>query len=178
MSRKPRSDSKLASLNPQQKAQLRTWLVDENLPYDKVQELLREDFNVRVSIGALSRFYATDCFALRSSEAREFAEKCVEELKSSGEKFDQATLALVRQKAFERAYARNGNLEELAILAKILGDSAKLDLKRRDQQLAERRIKLLEEKAARADEAERVMKDGGLTETQRTARMKQIFRIG
>lgn len=177
MANKPRSDSKLAALTPQQKAQLRTWLVDENKGYAEVQKLLHDDFNVRVGITAIQRFYASDCFSLRSSEAKEFAELVAEELKNSGDHFDEATLALVRKRAFERAYARDGNLDELAILAKIIGDSAKLDLKRKDQQLTERRIVILEQKAAQADQAEGVMKDRSLTEDQRTARMKQIFRI-
>jgi len=177
MSHKPRSDSKLASLNPEQKAQLRTWLVDENKSYEDVQQLLKDDFNVRVSTGALSRFYATDCFALRSSEAKEFAERVVGELKTSGENFDAATLALVKQKAFERAYAKNGNLDELAVLAKIIADSAKLKLKERDQQLTERRIVILEQKAALADKATGIERDETLTEEEKSKRMRALFRL-
>jgi len=128
MSAKPRSDSKLAALNPEQKAQLRTWLVDENKSYDEVRQLLHDDFNLEIGITAISRFYATDCFSLRSSQAKELAEQVVAELKTGGGQFDAATLALVRQKAFERAYAKNGDIEELAMLAKILGDSAKHEL--------------------------------------------------
>lgn len=129
MARKTRSDSKLAALDAQQKDLLRTWLIDENLSYQDAKQRLWEDFNVQTSVGALSSFYATECFALRSSEARDFAERVVQELTTSGDKFDEATLRLVRQKAFERAYARNGDLDELATLAKIIGDSQKLKLK-------------------------------------------------
>jgi hypothetical protein len=178
MSTKPRSDSRLASLNPQQKAQLRTWLVDENLAYEKVVELLRDDFNIRTSTGALSRFYATECFRLRSSEAKTFAEQCVQELRDSGEKFDEATLALVKQKAFERAYARNGNLDELATLAKIIGDSAKLELKKRDQELTERRIQILEQKAKQADQAQKITGNPKLSDEEKAARMRSLFGLG
>lgn len=175
MANKPRSDSKLAALTPQQKAQLRTWLVDENKGYAEVQALLRDDFNVRVGITAIRRFYASDCFSLRSSEAKEFAELVVQELKTSGQSFDTATLALVKQKAFERAYAKNGDIEELAQLAKIIGDSAKLELKRRDQQLTERRIVILEQKAAQADAAKKVADNSELSEAEQLARYKAIF---
>lgn len=178
MSSKPRSDSKLAALNPTQKAQLRTWLVDENKSYAEVRDLLKDDFNLSVSIGTLARFYATDCFALRSSEAKDFAEQVAAELKQGGESFDEATLALVKQKAFERAYARNGNIEELATLAKILGDSAKLELKKRDQALAERRIALLEKKAALADQAQSITADAELSDEEKAAKMRQLFGIG
>ncbi len=130
MAKKPRSDNKLASLPPQLREQVVAWLVDENLPYVKVQERLHMDFGVEVSLGALSRFYATSCFSVRSSQAKEFAEHVVQEALKMDATYDQATLALIRQKAFERAYAREGNLDELQILAGIIGDSEKLRLKR------------------------------------------------
>ena len=41
------------NLNPQQKAQLRTWLVDENKSYEDVSKLLHEDFNVRAGVTAV-----------------------------------------------------------------------------------------------------------------------------
>lgn len=173
---KPRSDNRLASLPPAQKAQLRAWLGEENKSYAEVRDLLRERFGVAAGITAIRRFYATDTFALRSHEASEFAVRVVEEFqKTSPQAFDTATLALIRQKAFERAYAREGSVDELAILAKIIGDSAKLDLKRRDQELAERRVKLLEKKAAQADQAEQATRDPALTPAQREARLKEIF---
>lgn len=175
MSKKKRSDSILAGLPPAQKAQLRTWLVDENRGYDEVRQLLQEKFSVRAGITAIRHFYASDCFALRSSEAREFAEQVAHELAQSGESFDAATLALVKQKAFERAYAKNGDIEELATLAKILGDSAKLELKRKDQALTERRVALLEKKAAQADAAQSVTADAALTPAEREQKLKEIF---
>jgi hypothetical protein len=177
MAQKPRSDSTLDSLTSKQKEQLRDWLVEENLSYADAIERLRQDFNVRTSAGALSRFYATQCFSLRSSEAAEFAENVVSQVTSSGENYDKATLALIKQKAFERAYARGGNLDELATLAKIIGDSAKLELKRRDQELAERRIKLLEEKARQADTAKQISGDSALTPAEKEARLKAVFGI-
>jgi len=141
--RKARSDDKLANLTPEQKAMLRSWLVDENLSYDQAKQRLHDDFNVETSKGALSKFYARDCFTLRASEARNFAEHVERELLAKDSTFDRATLALVKQKAFERAYAQNGNIAELATLAGIIGDSAKLDLKKQELQLS--REKFLQE---------------------------------
>jgi hypothetical protein len=178
MSAKPRSDSKLASLSPEIKAQLRTWLVDENKSYEDVRDLLYQDFNAKVGVGAVGRFYNSDCFALRSSEAKEFAEQVASELQTTGTSFDEATIALVKQKAFERAYARNGNLDELATLAKILGDSAKLELKRKDQQLTERRIVILETKAAQADAAKSITGDTKLSDSEKAAQMRALFGMG
>lgn len=175
MAKKPRSDSVLDSLSPEVKAQLRAWLVDENLSYEAATARLRDDFNVKTSTGALSRFYATDCFALRSSEAKDFAERAVEELSQGAEKYDEATLLLVKQKAFERAYARNGNLDELQILAGILGDAKKLKLKDREVSISERRVSILEKKAAQADAAEGVTCDETLTPEQRAQKLREIF---
>jgi cysteinyl-tRNA synthetase len=166
--KKKRSDSTLAALNPQQKAQLRTWLVDENKSYEEVSALLHEDFNVQAGVTAVRNFYATDCFSLRSSEAKEFAERVVSELQTSGQSFDTATLALVKQKAFERAYAKNGNIEELATLAKIIGDSAKLELKRTELSISREtldlKVRQYEEKIAAARTSlEKAKSKGGVS---------------
>jgi hypothetical protein len=175
MSKKPRSDSKLNALPPKKREALIRWLTEENLGYDMVRDRLWQEFKVRTSIGALSQFYATQCFSLRYSQAREIAETVGREMARSPEQFDTATISLVKQKAFERAAARSGNLDELAILAKILHDSAKLKLKEKDQQLTERRIKLLEAKAALADQAKEITGDKELSETERAARLRSLF---
>jgi len=144
MARKRRSDFKPTKLlNPEQRALLRTWLIDENLSYEDARQRLIDDFNVKLSTGSISTFYATECFSLSSSQARSFAEQVGSELEKGGEAFDRATIALVKKKAFERAVAKNGNLTELQILAGIIGDSAKLKLKQ--EQLEFSREKFREE---------------------------------
>lgn len=172
---KPRSDNKLASLPPKQKAQLRTWLLDENKSYDEARDLLRQRFEVHTSTGALSKFYRGQCFQLRASEAQQFAEEAVKAGRASVAQLDEATELIIRQRAFEQAYARNGDLDALSILSKILGDRRKLELKERDVALTERRIKLLEQKAAQADAARGVTADVALTPAEREAKLKEIF---
>lgn len=167
MATKPRSDSTLDSLSPEVKEQLRERLIGENMSYADAKEWLHQDFNVRTSIGALSRFYATRCFASRSSEAREFAEQVRKDLEEGGSKFDEATNALITQKAFELSYARKCSIEDLAVLAKIRGDSAKLKLKERELSISEEAMKLklrqYEEKISAArDSLERAKTKGGL----------------
>ena len=175
MARKPRSDSVLDSLPPERREQLVRWLVDENLKYPEAVTRVWERFGVKTSVSALQKFYARRCFTLRAEQANEFAELVVEQAKADPARFDAATLALVKQKAFERVYARDGNLSELALLAGILGDAAKLDLKRQELALADRRVALLEKKAAQADAAEAATRDTTLTPEQRSARLKEIF---
>ena len=177
MARKPRSDSVLDGLPPERREQLVRWLVDENLKYPEAVARVWEKFGVKTSVSALQKFYARRCFSLRADQARDFAELVVEQAKQDPAKFDEATLALVKQRAFERVYARDGNLNELAVLAGILGDSAKLELKRRELELGERRVTLLEQKAALADKAKGVVDDQSLTEEQKAARLREIFRM-
>lgn len=173
--RKPRSDSVLDSLPPAQREQLIGWLLDENPNIDELVERVKAKFGVRTSRTALSSFYSRRCYKLRSNQATEFADLVVSEAKANPAKFDEATLALVKQKAFERVYARDGNISELSLLAGILGDAAKLDLKRQELALADRRVALLEKKAALADQAEAATRDETLTPAQRSARLKEIF---
>lgn len=137
MSRKPRSDSPLDSLPASAKAQLREWLLDENLNYPEVVALVREKLGVTTSKTALQRYYALRLWSQQSSQASEFADLVVAQAAVDPAKYDEATLALVRQKAFERAYARSGDVKELAMLAGILGDSAALELKRKELALRE-----------------------------------------
>lgn len=147
---KPRSDAKLKSLPPNQRDMLIRWLVDENVSYEKARERLREDFGVETSTGALSAFYSNECFTVRYGQARDLAETIGQAMTSEPEKFDEATIAMVKQKAFERAVAKDGDIKELAILAGILTDTAKLRIKEKEVDLASRRVGLLEEKAAQA----------------------------
>jgi len=141
MARKPRSDAKLKSLPPHQRELLIRWLVDENLAYDKAKERLEEDFGVETSIGALSEFYRTECFTLRSSEAKAFAEHVVETAQQDGDKYDEATLAIIRQRAFEIAYARDGKMDDLEVLARIIGDSRKHALKERQLEFSREKFR-------------------------------------
>lgn len=133
---KPRADKKLARLPAHQKEMLRRWLVEENVSYKDAKEKLYQDFNVETSEGALSKFFAEECFTERFEQASVFADQVAEQLAAEGaDKFDAATIALVKQKAFERAVAKDGSIKELALLAGIIGDTAKLQLKERELEL-------------------------------------------
>lgn len=166
------------SLPPHQRETLIRWLTEENIKYPEARERLWQDFGVKTSETALSQFYATRCFSLKYSQAGEMADTVATEMAARPDRFDAATIALVRQKTFERAVARDGNLDELAILAKILNDSAKLRLKEKDQQLTERRVSLLEKKAAQADQAKGIVGDQALSDEQKAAQLRSLFGMG
>jgi len=175
---KPRSDSKLKSLPAHQRDMLRSWLVEDNLSYEKARERLKEDFGIETSERALSEFYATECFTVRFAQAGEIADTIAAALAESPDKFDEATISLVKQKAFERAVAKDGDIKELGILASILGDTAKLRIKQQEVELAGRRVVLLEKKAEQADAAESITRDESLTPEQREKKMRSLFSIG
>lgn len=175
--KKPRSDSKLKTLPPHQREALIRWLAEENLSYLDAKKRLHEDFNVKTSIGALANFYATCCWQRSSSHAREIADMVAAAAKGTNEAYDDATLALIKERAFILARTQNSDTKELTRLASILGESAKLRIKERDLALKERRLALLEKKAKQADEASGVMHDKTLTDEQRAKRMRQIFRM-
>lgn len=178
MARKPRSDSKLDSLPEEQREALRSWLTEDNLSYEQAQAKLKQEFAVSTSISSLQSFWRRRCFRVRASEAKDFTKKLEKELKNSSEDFDEATLALIRQKLFERAMAEKGDLNEISTLAKIIGDSQKLALKAQHIELQSRRLKLLEKKAEQADAAEKIAANGEMTPEQKDREYKAIFGIG
>lgn len=133
--RKPRSDAKLKSLPPHQREMLVRWLVEENVDYKTAKERLAQDFGVTTSVGALANFYATECWQESSAQAREFADEAVRLAKTGGADFDTATLALIQERAFIHARTKNSDVKDLALLAGIIGDSARLRLKARELEL-------------------------------------------
>lgn len=177
MSRKRRSDAKLHALPEPVKEQLIRWLTEENVSYEKAKERLWMDFNVRVSIGALCDFYATECYLQTSASAQEFVTRIEGAAKADGRAYDQATMSLVRQRAYMLARTQGADVGDLATLAGIIGDAAKLELKAQEVAIAGRRIALLERKAEQADAARGVAEDESLTDEQRTQRLRQIFRM-
>jgi uncharacterized protein len=158
---KPRSDSKLDNLDEQVAAELRDLFVKQNAGYKTAKKWLKEMHGVSTNDEALGKFYSTHCFALRFRDARSQADELRAVMKESPEAFDEATVTAVSQRAFELAVAKNADTRELTRLAKIIGDSAKLEIKRQELALANRRVSLTEKKAAAFDELKKATGEGG-----------------
>ncbi|MBC2592686.1 hypothetical protein H5P28_00270 [Ruficoccus amylovorans] len=139
MSRKPRSDAKLRNLPPEQKTALVDWLVDEGVSYKEAKSRLEERFGVRTSDGALADFWALECYQLRFRKARGFADQIVDTMREGEDAFDEATLKAVGQRAFQLAVAKEADVNDLATLLKIVGDTAKLKLQRDKLELQEKK---------------------------------------
>lgn len=172
MPKKPRSDSKLNSLPLEQKELLVDWLVEENLSYKDAVERVEDEFGVSTSTGAMSTFYSTACWQVKIERSRELADS----LGDAGEtdEFEAQAMKAVRQKFFELSLGSQVNLKDLKALAKIIGDSKALQIRVKDLEIKERRIELLEKKAAMADQAEGIM-GSQLTEEEKAQRMRQLF---
>ena len=77
------------------------------------------------------------------------------------------TIELIAQRAFELAVQESPDVRDLAQLTQLL-------LKARQMDLDERRIKLLETKAAQADQAGEVVKSD-LSPEEKVTRFREIF---
>lgn len=170
--RKPRSDSKLLNLPEEQQAQLGEWLLS-GMPYHQAQELVEKQFGLRVPLGSFTAFYQQVCephLLQRRSRAVQMAQSVAEEASSRPGTFDPATIDQLRQKAFELSISPNANPKDVKALFMLV-------LKARDQELTERRIVLLEKKAAQADQASDVVASE-LSSEEKQQRLKAIFGIG
>jgi hypothetical protein len=168
--RKPRSDSKLLNLAEDQQSQLCDWLLS-GIPLHKVRELVKEQFQVSTSLAALSGYYSTVCSSAllaRRQRAMATADAIAAEASARPGQFDQATIDALKQRAFELAVAPQADPRDVKSLFTLV-------LKSRDQDLVERRVKLLETKAAQADAAAGALNDTKLTPEERMTRMKEIF---
>jgi hypothetical protein len=142
--RKPRSDSKLLNLPPEQESQLVDMLLS-GIPYHKVILLLKKKpFVIDTSLGSLSDFYQQRCAAkllTRGSEAAKLAEMIgAAAAKSPG--LDAGIIAGLKQKAFEIVINPHAGSEEVMF---IIGQFLKL----RDQDLKSEQVTLSKKKFQR-----------------------------
>jgi len=133
--RKPNSNAKLRNLPPEQKTALTDWLVDEGISYAEAKDRLKEEFGISTSTGALSNFWDKECFTLKFRRARTVAEELVGVMRESDDSFDEATLKAIGQRAFNLAVAQDADVDDLAALTKIMGDSARLKLAQKKLEL-------------------------------------------
>lgn len=125
MKTKPRGDSKLDALTPEQKTQLAEWLTVENLTYPKAKARVLEKFGVSTTASALcsffSRYAAPWSYAQAAGDAESFASLI------SGQ-IEPAALKRATQLAFSALTNRKPDIKAAKALFKIVGDSAKLKL--------------------------------------------------
>jgi hypothetical protein len=169
--KKPRADSKIFQLKPAQRAQLDTWFREENVPYEEAQKRLQKKFRLKISTKALGYYWQRHFLRDRVLESTGLALS----LKLPTDKVDHVTTQLLQQKILELGLEKDTNLDDLKVLTSVLSDYAKIRLKEQELALQERKVVLLEQKAAQADEANQVIADDQLTTAEKEIRLKEIF---
>ena len=168
--RRPRSDSKLLNLPEGQQAQLAEWLLN-GMPYHQAQALVEKEFSVSVSLPCFTSFWRAVCqpeLLRRRVRAVETADAIASESVKSPGRLDKATLDALKQLAFNEAIKPGADPKAVKAIFGLI-------LKSRDQDLDNRKIELLERKAAQAEQAEGTLKDSNLSDEEKAARMRQIF---
>lgn len=175
MSKKPRSDSKLDALLPEQREQLASWLTVENLSYAKARARVLKEFKITTSAAALVSFYSRFAAPWKYAQAKDEADTWANLMDG---RFDEATIKRAKELAFDSMIGPKPDLKTAKTLLKILGDSAKVKIAQDKLSLDARKVKLLEEKAARLDTAEGIVKDSDLTEAEKAQRLRSLFGMG
>jgi len=169
--RKARKDSMLDSLPAEQKEQLRDGLLGGWGHEECLAWLATECGLVTKSKSKLTNFYKRHCAPIVRERRKLAACKSEVYVKEAGRTdWDAATKELVSQVTFEML---DGQRTDPAIAEKFV----KLVLKRDAQDQSNRKIAIMEAKAAKADQASDVT-NSDLTEEEKAARIKQIFRMG
>lgn len=171
MDRKPRSDSKLDSLPESRLLELRDGMLS-GWSHEECKSWLAAECSLSCSGSALTNFYKRHCLPiLRESRALAAvkAEAIVEEAGRTD--WNAATMELVKQVSFEML---SGQRTDPKVAEKFVKLILKADSAERD----DRKLRLLEAKAAQADAANAVANDGKLTPEQKDAELKRIFRMG
>lgn len=167
--KKPRGDAKLKTLPDALQEELFQRL--RRTSAVKVIAWLQEKHAVKTSAGSLSDFFSWYPRSGWLKQSAAFATdleatiKKLPELQITAEKAAQ-----VAQVAFEIQAAQNRDPELFLALRKNAHDSATL-------RLNERKVKLLEAKAAQADQAREISGNADLTPAEKEQRIKQVFGI-
>ena len=113
--KKPRSDAKLLNLPDEQKAELVEWFTS-GVPYARIRELVKKQFTVSTSLGALSHFwssYVSEIQQLKRHQAVMMLESFQDQVKQNPDSFVDAAFTQISQMVFELAMAPNADTAAL-----------------------------------------------------------------
>jgi hypothetical protein len=142
--RKTRSDNKLLNLPEEQQAQLAEWLLS-GVPYHQAQQLVENQFGVRVSLGKFSLFWSAVCASellRRRARAVNVANEVAQEAERTPGRFDAATIDALKQKAFELSISPNADPKQVKAIFALVLKARDQELKEGDQELSRTKIEL------------------------------------
>lgn len=165
--RKPRADAVLRNLPEVVHADLVHGLVVERWGYKEAREWLKKEHGVTTSIGALCDFWNSDCVRFKLLRAKNTADSLKGDLANAGGDFGEAAVNALSQRVFELAIAPGVDADEVATLVRAITAHRRVENQSASLELANRRIRLLEEKAEAdrkvLERAASEAKSGGLT---------------
>jgi len=168
---KPAPSAKLELLDENQKQELCEWILTPGLSYRLVKKMAAEEFKLEISQSTLSRFYRSYCVVelLRQrADAVFVTDEIGKEIERVPGRWDQATIDAIKQKSFEMAIRPGSKPTDVKNLYSLV-------LKHRDQEMNERKLKLLEAAEKKVREAEETTKNSTLSDEEKQQRMKEIF---
>lgn len=173
--KKPRGDSKLKTMPPEQQAQVYEWLRSSGGTREVVRDRIEQEFGIKTNPASVSDFRLWYALSTEIAKANSLANVVTEQLKaSSGLTFDDARIAKATQIVFEqRALEENDNELFLGLRTARQNDE-RLALETKRVSLMERRIKLLERQAELLDKAKSVS-SSTLSAEEKAAKIKEIF---
>jgi hypothetical protein len=182
--KKPRSDSKLDAMPGNRVMELRDKLLLGD-SYEVCLAWLSMECGVDSSLAALSSFYKRHCWPV----VRERRQVSVIKAEAFGDamakdpvNWDDKIIDRTKQLIFEFLSTDGKNPEEAAGLLDSIIKARKQDfteqIQTRKQETEERKVALLEAKAALADEARGVSENAKLTPEEKASELKRIFRMG
>lgn len=165
--KKPRGEAILKNLPDALQEEL--WQVARRTTYPKAIAWLKEKHEITITEGPLSKWFGWYPRSLTLRMAAETSSQLEQTILKMPElKIAAAQAREVAQASFEIQAARDRD-------AKLFLDLGELRLKEKKSHQDERRIALLEKKAAQADKAEGVTRDETLTPEAREQKLKEIF---
>jgi hypothetical protein len=118
MTRKPRSDNSLTTLNADQRERLTQWLFEENVACKVAVQRCKQEFGIVVSRKTLRKFYYQE----QQNRALERIARCaknansvVKELTERPADTYRALIGMAGQIAFEKAFDAGGELDKRTI---------------------------------------------------------------
>ncbi|MDB6068141.1 MAG: hypothetical protein JWR26_4349 [Pedosphaera sp.] len=148
MKRKPRSNSILHGLTPEQRERVDGWLFEENLSYARVVERCGEELGVRVSPTSARRYYERECLARslegikRNAAARK---EVATTLTANTEEDYQIALGMAGQLASAEALKPNQHAD----IERVAG-ATRLLIAARKEQLEKERVQIQAQRAAQS----------------------------
>jgi hypothetical protein len=169
--KKPRSDSKLLNLSQATRDKIIEILETSGVKVSDACREIKKQFDVSTSPAALSRFYPKEKSRLVNQQRLQslaVAHEIATEAKSRPSLFNAALVERISQLAFELSIQPNANPDSVK-------DFFYMVIKARDQELQDRKVTVIEKKAAQADQAAGVITDQKLSPEEKQKRLRHIF---